>query len=75
MPEGAVYVGRPTKWGNPWKLSDPMEVFMNYEDHLNEQIAGGKLDLSELRGKDLACWCPLDLNECHAEVLLRRANQ
>lgn len=20
MPEGAVYVGRPTKWGNPWRI-------------------------------------------------------
>lgn len=23
MPEGAVYVGRPTKWGNPW---EPIEI-------------------------------------------------
>lgn len=22
MPEGAVYVGRPTKWGNPWRVED-----------------------------------------------------
>ncbi|MFI6458502.1 DUF4326 domain-containing protein [Streptosporangium amethystogenes] len=22
MPEGAVYVGRPTKWGNPFRRSD-----------------------------------------------------
>lgn len=21
MPEGAVYVGRPTRWGNPWRLA------------------------------------------------------
>lgn len=20
MPEGAVYVGRPTRWGNPWRV-------------------------------------------------------
>lgn len=26
-----------------------------------------------LRGKDLVCWCPLDL-PCHADVLLRIAN-
>ena len=30
--------------------------------------------LSELRGKDLACWCPLD-QPCHADVLLRIANE
>lgn len=27
----------------------------------------------ELRGKDLACWCPLD-QSCHADVLLEIAN-
>ena len=31
------------------------------------------LDLSELRGLDLACWCPLD-QPCHADVLLELAN-
>lgn len=29
--------------------------------------------MSELRGKDLACWCPLD-QPCHADVLLELAN-
>jgi len=29
--------------------------------------------ISELRGKDLACWCSLDA-ACHADVLLRLAN-
>ena len=22
MPEGAVYVGRPSRWGNPWRIGD-----------------------------------------------------
>ena len=29
--------------------------------------------LPELRGKNLACWCPLD-QPCHADVLLELAN-
>lgn len=29
--------------------------------------------LEELRGKNLACWCPLD-QPCHADVLLELAN-
>jgi hypothetical protein len=29
--------------------------------------------LSELRGKNLACWCHLD-HPCHADVLLEMAN-
>ena len=28
----------------------------------------------ELRGKNLACWCPLD-QPCHADVLLELANR
>lgn len=31
------------------------------------------LDLSELRGKDLCCWCELG-KPCHADVLLELAN-
>ncbi len=34
------------------------------------EILGG---LPELRGKNLACWCPLD-GPCHADVLLKLAN-
>lgn len=30
--------------------------------------------LPELRGKNLACWCPLD-SPCHADVLLELANR
>ena len=30
--------------------------------------------LDELRGKNLACWCPLD-QPCHADVLLELANR
>ncbi len=30
--------------------------------------------LPDLRGRDLACWCPLD-QPCHADVLLALANE
>lgn len=30
-------------------------------------------DVAELRGHDLACWCPLD-QPCHADVLMEVAN-
>lgn len=32
------------------------------------------LDLTELKGKDLACWCALD-KPCHADILLKYANK
>ena len=44
-----------------------------YRRNLAERIACGSIDLSPLRGHDLACWCPLD-QPCHADVLLELAN-
>ena len=29
--------------------------------------------IDQLRGRDLACWCPLD-GPCHADILLEAAN-
>lgn len=132
MPEGAIYVGRGTKWGNPYavgkaqmrhpridgtdgweyegrlhKLSGervpfyhsdgritwhdirdatPAEVVDLYRAWLPGELRRGRLamrcgrqvvepyDLDELRGRDMACWCPLD-QPCHADVLLHIANE
>ena len=134
MPEGAIYVGRPSQWGNPFVLNDPWLLWTGcalgfngdeagrrsaalllYRSWLTGQWLprrtpdpGGEIafeggqevsahgmvmgfaaramgmypaptlperpDLSILRGKDLACFCPLD-KPCHAEVLLELANQ
>lgn len=40
------------------------------EDEQRDELQAA---LVELRGKDLACWCPLD-QPCHADVLLEIAN-
>lgn len=71
MPEGTVYVGRGSRWGNPFTRVnsgrvDPILRFACETAPL--------LDVSALRGKDLACWCPLD-QPCHADVLLELANK
>ncbi|MFJ2506300.1 DUF4326 domain-containing protein [Microbacterium sp. NPDC087592] len=34
----------------------------------------GPREVEDLRGKNLACWCPLD-QPCHADVLLEIANR
>jgi hypothetical protein len=133
MPEGAVYVGRRTKWGNPFAFRTPAglarvpaalsDAPWEYEDRIsaagmshNFFHPGGRMtahtiryltraecvDLyrtalvtpttwsrlwdrserraltvedvrTELAGKDLACWCPLN-QPCHADVLLELAN-
>lgn len=33
-----------------------------------------RIDINKLRGKNLACWCPLD-QPCHADILLEIANK
>lgn len=88
MPDGAVYVGRGTQWGNPFKVHDAIigtslgltraQAIAQYR-HEIVQRNGGVLGFnrfwveSHLRGRDLACWCPLD-KPCHADVLLELAN-
>lgn len=77
MPEGAVYVGRPTKWGNPWNLSRngfaaERRVIVDWYRKLASETLSESIR-AELRGRDLACWCALD-QPCHADVLLEIAN-
>lgn len=79
-----VCVTRGTKWGNPYRLSDFSECMGEAEQRRNavktfrEYLLRGRLVplaevYAELRGKNLACWCPLD-QPCHADVLLEVAN-
>lgn len=75
MPTNTVKVARPTKWGNPFAVAGHgrAHAVHLYRGWLANQLAAGTLDLAELRGKSLACWCRLD-QECHADVLLELAN-
>jgi hypothetical protein len=77
MPPNTVKVCRPGKWGNPFRVGpdrDPDEAVNAFEWWLREQGGQALLrDIGELRGRNLACWCPLDA-PCHADVLLRLAN-
>lgn len=73
MPNGVIYVGRPSFWANPFKFGgNDLKVRM-FRNHFEEFRDSYMERISELRGKDLACWCPLD-QPCHADVLLEIAN-
>lgn len=109
MPENAIYVGRPTKWGNPIKLvGDQIYINAGYRRkildkwvwyslgdisdviHLYELLWSHRsfadldlqywsdhfatLNLNELKGHDLACFCNLD-TPCHADILIKLANK
>lgn len=84
-----VYVGRPTRWGNPFRIgavsaddcmtcADVAEAVSKYRSEVltfGGGFAGVRADeiCQELRGKNLACWCPIG-QPCHADVLLEIAN-
>jgi hypothetical protein len=70
-PPNAVYVGRPTKWGNPYKGADIRKFEEWVKCAPEAQLI--RDSIGELRGKDLACWCP-EGAWCHADVLLEMAN-
>jgi hypothetical protein len=77
MPANAVYVGRPTRWGNPFpvaKYQDAVRLFADWLSHTEPGRALAESARQELRGKDLACWCRPD-QPCHADVLLDLANK
>jgi hypothetical protein len=70
MPPNTVYVGRGSKWGNPFTFENSGAI------HPALRFAceiAPLLDVSSLRGKNLACWCDID-EECHADTLLELAN-
>lgn len=75
MPENAVSVTRPGRWGNPYSVSmyGRDRSIANFRRRMIGIKAIAPERFAELRGKDLACWCALD-QPCHADVLLEIAN-
>lgn len=72
-----VYVGRPTKWGNPFKVNSLRShngCVQLYKDWVsqNENLQSGAV--LELAGKNLSCWCRVG-EPCHADILLEIANK
>jgi hypothetical protein len=84
LPPNTVKVDRATKYGNPFRLDvrTRFEAVSAFQQWMTiDTCTAGMADrrnalrtaLPELRGKNLACWCPLD-QPCHADVLLDLAN-
>lgn len=74
VPRGAIYIGRGSKWGNPFRIGvdgDRAAVIAKHEQWLRHQHALLRA-LDELRGCDLVCFCaPL---ACHGDLLRNLAN-
>jgi len=80
-----VYIGRPSKWGNPFThiqdgntkakyiCSSRKEAIEKYRQWITK--GGGRYllqHIGELRGKTLGCWCKPQT--CHGDVLVELAN-
>ena len=83
IPAGAIYIGRPSVWGNPfshlpntlakYKVNTRDEAVDSYEKMvLNDPALIEKIK-AELKGKHLVCWC--NPNRCHGHILKRIANE
>lgn len=83
FPKDAVYVGRPSKWGNPFShtpgtlaertVHSRGDAVRMYGEWLHKNHLLMAQAQQELAGKDLVCWCaPLS---CHADILLQVANE
>lgn len=72
-PRGAVYVGRPSKFGNPFdvKTYGRGKCIELYREWIKTQPLLIK-EIEKLKGKDLVCWCWPE--PCHAEVIMQIAN-
>lgn len=81
-----VYIGRGSKWGNPFThitdkptkayyiVGSREEAIQKYREWLLEGDGKWLLEhLHELKGKTLGCWC--HPKACHGDVLLELANK
>lgn len=74
-PDGAVAIGRPSRWGNPYRVGDQYQDPSNGQLRIEiltaeravalyrENVASDPKYATEAReqlaGKDLLCWCPV----------------
>jgi len=65
-----VYIGRPSKWGNPFEIGKDgsrEEVIEKYKNYILNKPELLKC-LNELDGKVLGCFCKP--NSCHGDILI-----
>jgi hypothetical protein len=83
IPATAVYVGRPSAYGNPfshlpntlaqYQVSSRAEAVEKYREWILTRPNLLRMVRAYLAGKDLVCWCAPA--KCHAEVLMEIANE
>ena len=73
--EPDIYIGRDSKWGNPFKMSEYLgrsRVLELYKEWLLENKVLMN-DIHELEGKVLGCHCKP--KKCHGDILCEIVNR
>jgi hypothetical protein len=74
--ENSVYCGRPSKFGNPFKIdvnTSRSEVIRLHREWFLKNTELIRLAKIELKGKNLICWCAP--KSCHCDIILEVANE
>lgn len=85
MPPNTIYIGRPSKFGNQNSVcgKERQDYAMAVALYIAELRAVNRIEESkkyiemikkELKGKDVCCWCPLEM-PCHGDAVLQIANE
>lgn len=77
IPKDAVYVGRPTQFGNPFTVDkygrgEAVKLYNQWIYEPEQDYLRGIIQ-RELSGKDLICWCVPAA--CHASTIMEIANE
>lgn len=76
MLPNAVYIGRPSIYGNPYiigKDGTRDEVIEKYRNYLMNNTYLLEKAKKELKGKDLLCYCAPEA--CHGDILVEIVNE
>ena len=74
-PEGSVYIGRGSPWGNPFEIGKDGtrdEVCDKFKEMVERTPEFREAVKRELKGKNLVCFCKP--RKCHGDYLLDVAN-
>jgi hypothetical protein len=77
MPENSIYVGRPSRWGNPFRITTPNgrdKVLTEFREYAERRYLANPKWVDALIDKNLVCWCALT-EPCHADFLLELAQR
>lgn len=73
IPKEAVYIGRPSVWGNPFSKGTKDQNIADFRKYAENRMERDPEWLKPLKGKSVICWC--SPAGCHGDILIDLANR